>query len=495
MAEKKQEVPVYQADQDDTITIPILGMFRQLKKYFLIWIIVAVVAAAIVGGSCAIINTTKDNPVTALVGFYYDGIEDGLDPNGNEFDANSLKAVTVIEQTLSDMGMSIGKVEDVRNSITISGIIPDDALDSLYAYKSIFDENMSISAAQELMNVTYYPTTFRVKFDYNGAGMEQDEAIEFLDTMLDNYKMYFIETYGTSSVFGTAIESIQYDYDYPQEVDEIDSTVSSLKSFINSFSSADKSGFRSTNTGYSFSDLSSLADTISSVDVVSLKSYIIGNSITRDKTELTDYYNYRIETLTRSLNKAQEQLDSIINSIENYEKDQILVIAGADGTNQTTLSQTSDTYDDLVQQKIDAQSSVSSYQSQIDELNDRVTKLKKAGNTSAEKMQEADDKINTVIEKVNNLVELTNETVREYYETGALSDAYSILLPATGGSTKTGFTSLVKKPLIATELLLFAVYVIFAIVRAFIVSYREGVSEKKKLVAAEAKEQDQDQKN
>lgn len=67
--------------------------------------LIAVIAAGAVFGGAMLLSNSKATPLTAMVGFTYDGIEKGLDPNGNEFDANTLKSPSIIESTLTDLGM------------------------------------------------------------------------------------------------------------------------------------------------------------------------------------------------------------------------------------------------------------------------------------------------------------------------------------------------------------------------------------------------------
>ena len=95
--------------EEDTITIPVVEIFRQLKKYFLPWVLVAVIFAGLVFGGSMVVSSSKASPLTAMVGFTFDGIENGLDPNGNEFNANSLKSPAIIEETLSDLNMDVKK--------------------------------------------------------------------------------------------------------------------------------------------------------------------------------------------------------------------------------------------------------------------------------------------------------------------------------------------------------------------------------------------------
>lgn len=474
----KQEMTNAAAMQEeDTITIPVIDIFRQLKKYFLLWIIVAVVVAGLVFGGSMALSSSQALPLTAMVGFSYSGIEQGLDPNGNEFDANSIKAPSVIEDTLTDLGMSSELVDNIRADITISGIVPENTIDELTAYQSIFEATNSIEAAKKIMDVSYYPTRFEVQFTYASSGMSRSQAADFLNSMLNNYKIYFMQTYGYNDAFGDALTTVDYTgYDYPQALDVFSSTLTSLQNYVNRLSSEDETRFRSTQTGYTFSDLNEAISTMRSVDYATLSSYVLGKNVTKDKDALVTYYQYRIETLTRSMQSAQEQLATITDSIANYQKDSIVIMAGSDNTSSTPLMQPSEAYDDLIEQKTAAQSSVSSYQQQINDYQTRLDKLEKKSLGSAKDQEKVETDLSAMGEKLNKLVNDVNATADEYFETASYANSYSVLVPASGSVSNTISVAIsnMTRPLLIAEALLFVVYLAFAVVRAFMVCYRRN---------------------
>ena len=462
--------------EEDTITIPVVEIFRQLKKYFLPWVLVAVIFAGLVFGGSMVVSSSKASPLTAMVGFTFDGIENGLDPNGNEFNANSLKSPAIIEETLSDLNMDVKKTDAIRNNITVSGVVPEDAIDKLTAYESVFSNTNSIEAAQKIMDVSYFPTQFEVQFSYGDSGMSRSQAADFLNTMLNNYKIYFMQTYGYNQAFGDALTAVDYTgYDYPQALDVLSSSLDSLKKYISSLSSNDNTRFRSTKTGYTFSDLSEATATLQSVDYSSLYSYIMGKNVTKDKDSLATYYQYRIDSLNRSLNSAKERLSTITDSINNYKKDSMVVMAGGSADNTgTVLTQPSTAYDDLITQRTDAQGSVSSLQQQISDYQTRLDKLQNTPLGSKKEEEKVETDMKNVCDKMNQLINDVNETADDYFETASYTNAYNILVPASGSvsSSVSNAISNMIRPMLIVEALLLVAYLVFAVVRAFMVSYR-----------------------
>lgn len=473
--------------EDDTITIPVVEIFRQLKKYFLPWVLVAVILAGLVFGGSMVVSSSKAIPLTAMVGFTFDGIENGLDPNGNEFNANSLKSPAIIEETLSDLNMDVKKTDAIRNNITVSGVVPEDAIDKLTAYESVFSNTNSIEAAQKIMDVSYFPTQFEVQFSYGASGMSRSQAADFLNTMLNNYKIYFMQTYGYNQAFGDALTAVDYTgYDYPQALDILSSSLDSLKKYISSLSSNDNTRFRSTKTGYTFSDLSEATATLQSVDYSSLYSYIMGKNVTKDKDSLATYYQYRIDSLNRNLNGAKERLSTITDSINNYKKDSMVVMAGGSADNTgTVLTQPSTAYDDLITQRTDAQGSVSSLQQQISDYQTRLDKLQNTPLGSKKEEEKVETDMKNICDKMNQLINDVNETADDYFETASYTNAYNILVPASGSvsSSVSNAISNMIRPMLIVEALLLVAYLVFAVVRAFMVSYRRD-----KLVPAAVEE-------
>ena len=372
--------------------------------------------------------------------------------------------------------MDVKKTDAIRNNITVSGVVPEDAIDKLTAYESVFSNTNSIEAAQKIMDVSYFPTQFEVQFSYGDSGMSRSQAADFLNTMLNNYKIYFMQTYGYNQAFGDALTAVDYTgYDYPQALDVLSSSLDSLKKYISSLSSNDNTRFRSAKTGYTFSDLSEATATLQSVDYSSLYSYIMGKNVTKDKDSLATYYQYRIDSLNRSLNSAKERLSTITDSINNYKKDSMVVMAGGSADNTgTVLTQPSTAYDDLITQRTDAQGSVSSLQQQISDYQTRLDKLQNTPLGSKKEEEKVETDMKNVCDKMNQLINDVNETADDYFETASYTNAYNILVPASGSvsSSVSNAISNMIRPMLIVEALLLVAYLVFAVVRAFMVSYR-----------------------
>lgn len=490
--EKKDErylnITLNNSDSDkDEVVLSFSGLFAKFKKYFLIWLVTAVVAGVLVLASSFVFAPDELKTLTALVSFTYDGIEEGLDPDGRVFDVNSLKNPSVIEDSLTKLGLPLSELENVRQGIYIKGVLPSDAIDRITAYKSVYENASSgnLSAAQAMLDVSYYPTQYKITFNYAQTGFDADTAVQVFNTVLECYRDYFFETYGYNEALGSAVTALKYtDYDYAEAVDVFDTTLKTLKSYVNNLSSEDTTRFRSAETGYTFADLATAISTVQSMDLDILSSYITVNNVTKDKDTLIFYYQYRIDNLSREKIVAEENLASITESLNNYEKDTVMIFGnGTEGTD-TVSNVASDKYDSLIQQKINAQDTLSTVTQQINFYNQRMTALKSNPAGSQSKMEKVEADLAALDAKVASLIDSVNKTADEYYNTVSFANAYNILVPAsssTGGTIK----SIIKNgmmPGIIAEALIFVAYVAVAFVTAVI------SENKKRKAAAEAHE-------
>lgn len=468
--ERNLNVTIKNEENDkDEVVISLSGIMRKLKKYFLPWVIVAVLVAVSLLGVTAVKSFTAKPPLTALVSFTYSGIEKGLDPAGSSFDANTLKSPEIIEGALTELDMGIEKVEKIRQNVKISGVIPSDAIDRLTTYSSLMNQvtNGSLSAAQALLETSYYPTQYKVEFSYGSTGLSKDDAVQVMNTMLDKYRDYFYKTYGYNKSLGAAVSTINYaDYDYIEAVDLFRSTLNTLSKYLRDLSNSDKTHFRSV-TGYTFDDLYQSVQTISSIDLDKITSYVTSNNLTNDKSASIAYYDYRIEDLNRQKDAITEELNAVKAATAEYQKDVLLVMQGTDGAG-SQVTQGSEKYDSLVQQNVNLSAQLAETKRDIGFYTSRKSALEKAPAGSQELASKVEEQLAKLDTKVKDLVKLTQDTSDEYFKTVEFANAYNVLVPAVNSSTDTLMVIIKSslKPIIIAELLLFVVYAAIAFINA-----------------------------
>lgn len=442
--------------------------FKKLKKYFIPWLIAAMVLAAAVLGYSITINIINGQ-VSVLVNFSYDGIEAGMDPLGNKFDVNEIKSRTLIEKCLDDLGMSEADPEAIYNNIAISGLVPSDVIDRITSYTPVYDSDEIVSS-KNIQDSTYYPTQYSIELDCRKAGLSRKDSVLFLNRLTEEYSNQFFENYGYNKSLENAVISIDYnDYDYVDAVSVFDSSLKSLKEYIDDLAKHDNIRFRSEQSGYTFADLSQSIETIRTEDLDMILSYIVYNNVTKDKENLIANYEFKIEELTRSKNIYKERLQSINDTISNYEKNSILIFGNATDGSNATLNQSSDTYDNMIDDKVRAETNLSTCEQNISLYENRIQSLKSGTQKSgvSELVEKDFEKLNN---KIHTMLEAVNITATEYFEEVLFSNAYKILSPATE-SVFYVIKSSVKDSvniILAIELILMAAYLVVSAAAVYI---------------------------
>lgn len=470
--DRNLNVTIKNAEEDkDEVVISMSAIMKKLKKYFLPWIIIAAMLGALIVSLKTVETIRNKPPITALVSFSYSGVEKGLDPRGRTFDVNVLKNPEIIKNALTELDIDLAKIEDVRQNITIAGVVPADAIDRITAYKSVMDkaQNGNLAAADAVLDVSYFPTKYEVTFNYGAAGFTTEKAVQVLNTTLDKYRDYFYKQYGYNETLGATVATIDYkSYDYPEAVDLFRSTLTTLAKYINGISNSDTTHFRSSD-GYTFDDLYETIKTIRSLDLDKAESLITVNNITKNKQDSIDYYQFRIDSLTREKDADEESYKAVVSAKETYEKDKLLVMQNSDGANQE-ISKNSEEYDNLVQKEVNLASAIAETRQQINFYESRKEALKKASNCTEAQMKDMEKRLDSVDVKVKDIVEKTKAAAEEYYEEVEFANAYKVLVPAANSKTA-GIKIIIKnslKKIILAEAFLFFIYFGIAFVTALI---------------------------
>lgn len=487
-------------NDDDSVVISMSGLGKGLKKYFLPWIIIAAILAVCVTGMNTIKVVRQKTPLTALVSFNYNGIEKGLDPAGHTFDINSIKNVQVISDALTEHDLDLVYSDKIRNAMSFEGIIPSDAIDKMTTYQSVYQssQNGNLAAAQAMLDVTYYPTQFKVTFEYGRTGLSRKDAVQVLNSILDGYRGWFFEQYGYNQSMGAAMSAISYeDYDYAEAVDLFRVNINTISSYVNTLSRTDTSHFRSMDTGnpedagltgYTFEDISQALDATKKIDLARISSYVTVNNVTKDKEATIAYYQYNIDELNRDKNAYAERLDNLKKAIDSYQKDTVMVMAALDSANNATMTQGSEEYDKLVERYDNVATQLANVKQEIamyTQFRDNLSGNKSCTKEMEDKTKEDLAKLNTKLEKYINITRIASE---QYYETVEFSNAYSVLVPALDNKGA-GIKAIMKNsimPIAMTVGLSLVVYVAVAFV--FAIKLENG----KKKVTAGAKDDDDD---
>lgn len=458
----------------------LLSRLRAFLKYWLI----AAVLVAVINVAVSSYSNVSEGKVSTIINFSFDGIESGLDPNGNKFDVNEIKSDDIIQQSLDELGLKNVNVENIGKHISIDGIVPSNVINRITQYTPMIGSD-TVESSKIIQDTSYYPTQYKMEIEYSKSGLSKMEAANLLNEITGRYYDVFYARYGYNESLENAVKSIDYkDYDYIDAVDVFNTSLNSLKNYLNELESRDKTRFRADN-GYTFADISASIDTICNEDLDWASSYISLKNVSRDKKTLVANYNFKIESLRRIKAVAKETIDALEDTIDVYEKNSILILGNSSDSTSATIDQSTDTYDNLIDQKISAEKEYASCEQKISLYEKRIKALESSSATK-EDNEIVEQQFEKISDKVDSLLETANETASQYYEKVLLNNAYTVLSPASDS-----FMALVKtsvsnstRNIFIYEIILISVYLTAAIVFCFVrlpeLSFRKkGKTEKK----------------
>ena len=451
--------------------LPMNKLLTQLKKHFGRWLILAIVALVVVL-ALQLANQPQRGRLTAVVNYSYDGIESGADPAGNHFDPTEIKNVAVIQRAADEVGMPLSDddAERIRNEITIIGSVPTGALERAIEHDTIYGDD-EISTTSAVQSASYYPTQYTVTFDFKETGYSAEQAASLFQAILTSYRSYFYEQYGYNASIERSVQAIDYsEYDYDRALDVLDNSLVLLRGYLSRLEAQDSTRFVSQATGYSFSDLVGAIDTLRAEDIEWISAYIVSNNVTKSRAEQIDYYNYRIEAAGREQTALQARLETLDALIEGYTKTNAVILnsAGAAESGEgmgLEITQQSDMYDSLINQRIACRTSLSETEEQIRLYETRVERLNSSGATGNAAVVE--DALQGIDGKVKRLLADTGVTASEYFETVRLNRAFQILSVSDGSTLSVG--RLVRGSMrgaLTAEAFLFGAYVLYAAIAA-----------------------------
>ena len=228
--ERNVNITLKNEDTDrEEIIISFTSILNMLKRFLAIWLVAAIVIGILIPVGSAVFSADQHKNLTALVSFNYDGIEKGLAPDKTQFDINTIKNPSVIRGALEKLDLPLDTLEDIRKNISIEGVIPDDAIARITMYKSVYEQG-NLNAGERMLETSYFPTQYRLTFNYSSSGLSGKDAVAVFDTMLKEYREYFFKNYGFNRALGSAVRALDYStYDYAEAVDVFNNTLTKMQ--------------------------------------------------------------------------------------------------------------------------------------------------------------------------------------------------------------------------------------------------------------------------
>ena len=392
-------------------------IFRYLKQFKYLIAIGSVLAGFMFYYVAS--NRMQSYTASTVIEYTNTGASEGLAPDGSKIDTSEIYGSYIIAKVIQNLGIdpSTANMDDIRNSITITSIITDEQ-------QQIFDAKVTQGEDASLI-ATRYMVTFN-----SGVASGKDYPRAMLNEILDVYSAYYGETHVNSARSPNGVNDI-YDkgYDYIEMMDVIDESLTATLQTLNGKISGD-STFRSSVTGYSFSDLYREYELLQNIGVPKITAQILAGKITKNRDILLAKYRNRNNDLSIENSASEQEVEKIMGVIDSY----VQMMSDSGNTNITSEYILSDIYDDTQGGLYSKTDQTTSYDKLfIRYVQDRTgytaNEIDAAYNqyildtfsdaqeeSSEEDQQAVTQAIRSLVEKINTLYADMEETTDEYNE-------------------------------------------------------------------------------
>lgn len=392
-------------------------IFRYLKQFKYLIAIGSVLAGFMFYYVAS--NRMQSYTASTVIEYTNTGASEGLAPDGSKIDTSEIYGSYIIAKVIQKLGIdpSTANMDDIRNSITITSIITDEQ-------QQIFDAKVTQGEDASLI-ATRYMVTFN-----SGVASGKDYPRAMLNEILDVYSAYYGETHVNSARSPNGVNDI-YDkgYDYIEMMDVIDESLTATLQTLNGKISGD-STFRSSVTGYSFSDLYREYELLQNIEVPKITAQILAGKITKNRDILLAKYRNRNNDLSIENSASEQEVEKIMGVIDSY----VQMMSDSGNTNITSEYILSDIYDDTQGGLYSKTDQTTSYDKLfIRYVQDRTgytaNEIDAAYNqyildtfsdaqeeSSEEDQQAVTQAIRSLVEKINTLYADMEETTDEYNE-------------------------------------------------------------------------------
>lgn len=400
--------------------------------------------------------TGENSYARAVVSFQYDGIENGVDPDGAAFDINKIKSPRVIEDALMALGVTEYEAEEIREHIEIEGVVPEDAVERITVIKQMSLEE--ISNYEKILDVSYFPSQYIV-YLHRIPRLSGAKSVQILNAVLESYRTYFMDTYANTEVLAVTGRLIDYkDYDYTEAMDMIESQMEIMQNYVNERKNQAPE-FRSSGTGLSFGDISMALQTVSEINIANLNSYIESHMLTKDMERQREYFEYKIKKYNMDIAQCQVELSNIQSVIDKYQKDPVVIVSAQETTQQ--FEQTNEYYDQLLQQRLNISAKIASLNTKLNETYGLLNAVNNASRSNTQdEYKYADEKLTLLTDTITQWAGLTEQTAEEYYATTLFTNAYKIGVPAQYTAAG-GIVSVAKNLLFSLAAVWFIVFAVW----------------------------------
>ncbi|MGL4362795.1 MAG: Wzz/FepE/Etk N-terminal domain-containing protein [Cellulosilyticaceae bacterium] len=468
---KVQLIISQEETQEDEVSLgELFGVIWEGKKMIVMITLLAFLIGIGYAGVDAFIIKKDVGKVDTVVSFKFEGIEEGLNPNGDVFNIQEMTNKSILEKAIASTGVAKYGIssELLRENIQIQGVVPVDVQNRMNLINKMAEKD--ITQLEKISNITYYPEQYKVTLNITkDMGIKGEQAEQVLAAIVNEYKNYFMSTYSDKELLSTAITTLdQTRYDYSEYMLMVDNVLKDVSDFIEEHEELAPT-YRAKATGLTFAELSEQVDMLRNIEVNNTQAIINTFVLTKNKDRLISVYENNIKRLEMELEQKINLANSIRRAANEYKKDKLVVMGKEDGLGNVEVPTSSEVYDELISEALNTEQEVSKIRYNIAYHKDLLVRLTESVDENvvnvAPYITQVEESIDYIQEQVSNLVVQVNTAVSEYYETEAFKNSVKRDMPALYQSfTKNYIKGSVLAVVIATLLggVISVIYVLIA---------------------------------
>lgn len=276
-------------------------LLRYLKRFGLLVLAITLVGTAGVYYYC---KNNQTYTAKATIRYTNDNINQGMNPDGTELDVDEIYSSAVIAQAMEQLGLTTS-LNVVRSKCYVEGIIPED------------EQTKQEALLDKGEEVNYTPDTYEVGLTVSGS-RGSSYASNVLDAILQSYFNVYTEKHVEQRLeLNPSSNLLKNGYDFYECIYILEDDTSEMLSYLKA-KKDDYPNYRSSVTGYSYTDLYMIYKEFSDYMIPSLYAKVIDGPQVIDGDILRKSLSNQIKDMQRDEATKSERRAYLFGLITGY---------------------------------------------------------------------------------------------------------------------------------------------------------------------------------
>ncbi|MCX4312507.1 MAG: hypothetical protein OSJ83_01420 [Clostridia bacterium] len=399
--------------------------FKKVAHFFkkgwlraIVYVVICLLVALVV--ALPIRTFYRSEPVAqTTIEFVYDGIEQGLAPDGSILSTDNIITSTVLADAVdrAELGEKINNVSTLRSNMRVEAVETEE-------YASLVEAaaNGDANAIATLRTYVMHPTSFNIVISNPAAlGLTDSEAKKLLSCIVNSYYADFLKRYTVQEMFSQDVFALSSDsnIEFVNILDIYETALKDIRASIQKFADSDPD-FVSRVSSKSFvtlvSDLILLESKCEQID-----GYVSTNNIWADKSVAYDALKVQQEEIGNRIASLKEYVASLNKQIELINQEYQIV---ADGDKQQIIvGKYPPVYEECHRKLDEANRQIHDYDVRLKNVEMRIAKIDpdKVGEnitpTPSTLVEAARKRLAAFEKEASETVAQANTTIADYYTT------------------------------------------------------------------------------